>query len=201
MTAARRPDGSGGPLARDERIDDIQFYVDPRASVLIDDMVLYEAGDESEKRPFPRRIHFTGWFDTGKQGQEWPGMFSIVEHEKPQSWKCAQAVKHKDVALNGVFLGLRGDRAPTPARELKLDFRYRLAGKSKTLAVMLATDEVVMPPKDAKAFREKIVLGEWGRATATFAPVGEELKQFDQLHFVADNESTLQIDDVLLYEE
>src|SRR5207248_1588015 len=26
MTQMRRPDGSGGPLAKDERIDDIQFY-------------------------------------------------------------------------------------------------------------------------------------------------------------------------------
>ena len=30
MTQCRRPDGSGGPLSEDERIDDIQFYVDPR---------------------------------------------------------------------------------------------------------------------------------------------------------------------------
>ena len=32
MTAVRRPDGSGGPLSEDERIDDVQFYVDPRPS-------------------------------------------------------------------------------------------------------------------------------------------------------------------------
>src|SRR5690606_16392456 len=42
MTAARRPDGGGGPLAEDERIDDIQFYVSPEADLWIDDIVLYE---------------------------------------------------------------------------------------------------------------------------------------------------------------
>jgi len=40
MTEMRRPDGMGGPLSEPERIDDIQFYVDPRAGVLIDDVVL-----------------------------------------------------------------------------------------------------------------------------------------------------------------
>jgi hypothetical protein len=31
MTQARRPDGSGVPLAEDERIDDLQFYIAPDA--------------------------------------------------------------------------------------------------------------------------------------------------------------------------
>ena len=75
MTAVRRPDGSGGPLSEDERIDDVQFYVDPRAELLIDDMVLYDEAVPGEKRPFPKNFHFTGLFDTGKQGKEWPGTF------------------------------------------------------------------------------------------------------------------------------
>lgn len=79
MTAARRPDGTGGPLSEDERIDDIQFYVDPRAELLIDDIVLYDAAPAEEKRPFPKNLHFTGWFDSGKQGKEWPGTFDIVQ--------------------------------------------------------------------------------------------------------------------------
>ena len=78
MTQMRRPDGSGGPLAADERIDDIQFYIDPDAEIIIDDVVLFDAASEGEKRPFPKRILYTGVFDTGKQGQEWPGTFEIV---------------------------------------------------------------------------------------------------------------------------
>ncbi len=42
MTEARRPDGSGGPLSEDERIDDIQFYIAHGAELTIDDIVLYE---------------------------------------------------------------------------------------------------------------------------------------------------------------
>jgi hypothetical protein len=74
MTATRRVDGSGGSLGADERIDDIQFYIDPRAEahLLIDDIVLYEAAPEGETAPFPRRVIFTGWFDTGKQGASTP---------------------------------------------------------------------------------------------------------------------------------
>src|SRR6185437_229370 len=48
MTQVRRPDGSGGPLAENERIDDVQFYVDPRAEVLIDGFVLYDAARDDE---------------------------------------------------------------------------------------------------------------------------------------------------------
>ena len=63
LTQARRPDGSGGPLAVDERIDDIQFYIDPGAELLIDDIVLYDASSDSAAT-LPRRVIFTGWFDT-----------------------------------------------------------------------------------------------------------------------------------------
>src|SRR5262249_27345822 len=37
MTRARRPDGSGGPLGEDERIDDLQFYTDATAELIVDD--------------------------------------------------------------------------------------------------------------------------------------------------------------------
>lgn len=107
MTLLRRPGGSGGPLSENERIDDLQFYVDPAAELWIDDIVLFEAAVETERRPFPSRVIFTGGFDTGAQGKEWPGDFEIVPHEKPRSWKYARA-------KNGTLLvGLRGER---PAR-------------------------------------------------------------------------------------
>ncbi|NIP92380.1 MAG: hypothetical protein GWO24_02435, partial [Akkermansiaceae bacterium] len=96
LTEARRPDGSGGPLAADERIDDIQFYIEPSGDLLIDDIVLYEAADDDEPRPFPARSIFTGWFDTGVQGKEWPGEFEIVPHEKPRGWDAAKSVARDD---------------------------------------------------------------------------------------------------------
>ena len=63
--------------------------------LLIDDIVLYDAGPETETRdvsPFPRRIIFTGWFDTGKQGKEWPGDFRYRLHEgafRPDQGVCS----------------------------------------------------------------------------------------------------------------
>lgn len=115
LTRARRPDGSGGPLGEDERIDDIQFYADPTADLWIDDIALYDAGDESA--PFPSRLIFTGGFDTGRQGKEWPGQFEIVPIEK------GKAAKSVGTELR---VGLRGTRPVNgPAR---LRFRYRLTG-------------------------------------------------------------------------
>jgi len=121
MTEMRRPDGSGGPLAENERIDDIQFYVDPRAELQIDDVILYDAAVEGEKRPFPRRILFTGWFDTGKQGKEWPGEFDVVEHAKPRAWKFAQS-KTKDGGQR-LDVNLRGPRRLDATSELNLLLR------------------------------------------------------------------------------
>jgi hypothetical protein len=67
LTQARRPDGSGGPLTENERIDDIQFYADAAADLLIDDIVLYDAAPPGEKQPFPKNLYFTGWFDTARR--------------------------------------------------------------------------------------------------------------------------------------
>ncbi len=53
MTAAAGPTAAAARLAADERIDDIQFYVDPAAELLIDDIVLYEAA-EAATAPFPQ---------------------------------------------------------------------------------------------------------------------------------------------------
>ena len=109
MTQARRPDGSGGALAADERIDDIQFYVAPNAELLIDDIVLYESAADDEQRPFPRDFKFTGWFDTGKQGKEWPGDFEIVEHEKPRTWDAARS-RPSRFGWHEMRVQLRGER-------------------------------------------------------------------------------------------
>jgi hypothetical protein len=82
-----RPDGSGGPLSEGERIDDIQFYADASAELIVDDLVLYEPLTVSlaPETPisFPKHILFAAGFDTGRQGKEWPGEFEIATPEKP----------------------------------------------------------------------------------------------------------------------
>jgi purine nucleosidase len=124
MTQMRRPDGSGGPLAENERIDDIQFYIDPRAELLIDDIILYDAAAPDETRPFPKRVLYTGWFDTGKQGKEWPGEFTIVDHEKPRTWKYAKSVRGDGGPL--LRLNIRGERLTE--KHMGLSFQYKLTG-------------------------------------------------------------------------
>ncbi|MFT7641129.1 MAG: inosine-uridine nucleoside N-ribohydrolase, partial [Pirellulaceae bacterium] len=125
MTEARRPDGTGGPLGENERIDDIQFYVDPDAEVVIDDIVLFDAAIPGENRPFPKRIMFAGLFDTGSQGKEWPGDFEIVD-DAGNFWKAAKSIDNKDSGAAWIRLGLRGQR--TLAGETHVSFRYRLKG-------------------------------------------------------------------------
>jgi inosine-uridine nucleoside N-ribohydrolase len=203
MTAVRRPDGSGGPLSEDERIDDVQFYADPRAELLIDDMVLYDEAVAGEKRPFPKKLLFTGWFDTGKQGQEWPGTFEIAD-KQGYFWKAAKSVDNPDLGAPWVRLHLRGERPLGEAAQLF--FRYRLSG-ADTMRVRL----VNRTAKDTHTVELKgLKKGEWAAATADFTADskrgdGTDGKpragdRVDEIHFLLPKGAELLVDDVLLYE-
>ncbi len=197
MTEARRPDGSGGPLAKDERIDDIQFYIDPKADLLIDDIVLYEAALKTETRPFPRRVIFTGWFDTGKQGAEWPGDFDIVLHKKPLTWDAARSVINKQTGKPWIRVNMRGLRPLSQNTHVR--FRYRLS-TSCDLQVVIANS------KTKQRFRAKVespAVGEWTEVDLPFE-IGTSqpgtATQADELQFLIDKDAELLIDDVLVYE-
>ena len=193
MTHMRRPDGTGGPLAENERIDDIQFYVDPRAELLIDDVVLYDAAAPGEERPFPERILFTGWFDTGKQGKEWPGDFDIVPHEKPRTWKAARSVKRAD-GDPWIRLHLRGERRLGTVTGLS--FKYHLAGADHMRV------ELVHAKRNSRWTSELKGLARdaWAETTASFAPAAATSDvAADEIHFLLPRGATLTVDDVLLY--
>lgn len=197
MTDARRPDGSGGPLAEDERIDDIQFYTDAKAELLIDDIILYDAADEGstgsdKERPFPARPIFTGWFDTGEQGQEWPGRFEIVPHEKPLTWDAARAVKTADGKHKEVYLDLRG---PRPLGETtKLRFRHRLSGADAIQVTLVGDGE-------SQNWHQTIAAAgdSWSEGQATFE-IGRPPAFAVGLLFQVPAEAQLLVDDVLVYE-
>ena len=188
MTAMRRPDGTGGPLAADERIDDIQFYIDPRATLLIDDVVLYDAADASEKRPFPHRILFTGWFDTGKQGKEWPGEFEIVPHEKPRTWKYAQSV-----GVPCLCVDLRGPRRLDDVVELSCLLRLSEADAVR-VALFRDGDPLLLEAE----LRAKP--GEWQRVSCKFIiPPAMQNETVDEIRFLTPRIGQIAIDDLLLY--
>jgi inosine-uridine nucleoside N-ribohydrolase len=190
MTQMRRPDGTGGPLSADERIDDIQFYIDPRAELLIDDVILYEAAAKDEKRPFPKRIVFTAWFDTGKQGKEWPGEFEIINHEKPRTWKAAKSVK----GANGepvLRIEMRGPRKLDAVTELT--FKYRLTGAG-AMKVQLASKG---KPIDGTVTTVTARGAEWAEATVRFKLTGKETAT--EITFLPPAGAELLVDDVLLY--
>ena len=193
MTAARRNDGSDDRLAADERIDDIQFYVAPGADLLIDDIVLYEAAPAGETAAFPRRIIFTGWFDTGKQGAEWPGDFEIIDHEKPLTWKCAKSVANLATGVPWIRVGLRGARPLGETNRLR--FRHKLTG-SGSLEVVLANSSTsqqwsTSPPN--------LRTGEWAETTVEFSS-GTTGAFADELRFIVPKGAELLVDDVLLLE-
>ncbi|MCE9563907.1 MAG: nucleoside hydrolase [Planctomycetes bacterium] len=190
MTAMRRPDGTGGPLAKDERIDDIQFYVDPRAELLIDDIVLYDAAAADEKRPFPKRVLYTGLFDTGKQGKEWPGQFEIVNHEKPLTWKAAKSVLDKD-GKPTLVLGLRGARKLDEQTELT--FRYKFTGQGEIAVTLLNAKGDAADVRSS--FKPKV--GEWAEVTLKFTPA--KGTSIEAISFGLPEKSELLLDDVLLY--
>jgi hypothetical protein len=197
MTQARRPDGSGGPLVENERIDDIQFYIDPCGELLIDDILLYDEADEEETRPFPRRFIFTGWFDTGRQGAEWPGDFEIVPHEKPLAWKAARSVVNERTGRPWIRIHLRGLRPFS--EQTALSFRFKLMGISDLRAVAANSQT----GQSVEAVLEKPEVGRWTAPDLVFQPplkTGAPPEFVDELRFLADEGCQLLIDDVLLYD-
>ena len=191
MTQARRPDGTGGPLSEGERIDDIQFYADPTAELLIDDVVLYDAATKGERRPFPKRILFTGWFDSGKQGKEWPGDFEIVPG-KGYFWHAARSVANKDNGAPWLRLHLRGERILGAAT--RLSFRYRLTG-ADSVRVVLGNGKKGEHVIELTGLKQ----GTWAKATADFGRTrtGDKV---DEIRFLLPKGAELLVDDVLLYE-
>jgi purine nucleosidase len=194
MTQCRRPDGSGGPLSADERIDDIQFYTDPAAELLIDDIVLYEAAPEGEKRPFPKRVLFTGWFDTGKQGKEWPGDFEIVPHTLPRTWKAAKSVLHAERAAPWIRLYLRGER--TLGAKTNLRFRYHVNGADAMQVSLVHHKTKERRIIDVKGLRKD----EWAETTLDFTKQTRAGERVDEIQFMLPKGAELLVDDVLLYE-
>lgn len=178
MTQLRRPDGTGGALSEDERIDDIQFYVDPAAELIIDDIVLYDSAAPGEDEAFPAHLVFTGGFDTGQQGKEWPGDFQIAAHEKPMKWKAARSVDGK---LN---VSLRGAR---PVRDLHARFRHRLVGASSFSIAAGSGTAVRVEPR-----------GEEWAGTRLALPAGAS--EVDEVRFTVPSGGMLWVDDLVLYE-
>ena len=193
MTQARRPDGSGGALAEDERIDDIQFYIAPDGELLIDDIVLYEAAPEGETQPFPNRIIFTGWFDTGKQGAEWPGNFEIVPHQSPLRWKAAKAVPNPRTNETWIRVNLRGQRPLSAVNRLR--FRYRVAGTGD-IRLILANSRTGQGWRNTLSDAAR---GRWAEAAIDFE-VHERNAFADELRFAVASEAEVFVDDVLLFE-
>lgn len=198
MTQARRPDGSGGPLSENERIDDIQFYIDPNAEVIIDDIVLYDAATAGESRPFPQRILYTGQFDTGKQGQEWPGNFEIVP-DAGNFWRAARSIKNDDTGLPWIRLDLRGPR--TLGSKTQLHFRYRLTG-ADNLRVQLrnSTANITHELPITSLTRDA-----WTETTLDFSNLiakngSANGHRANEIHFLCPADAELFIDDVLLFE-
>lgn len=200
MTDMRRPDGTGGPLAEDERIDDIQFYVDPTAQVSIDEIVLFDAASESEQQPFPQRIVFTGGFDTGNQGKEWPGDFGIVNHERPRKWRAAKSVENKQIGHPWLRLSFRGQRPLGDTTSIR--FKYRLQ-EADSFAVELRNSETAQSMAQRVSDAQP---GKWQETTLTFSPAkgksksDQPLTTVDELRFVLPDDAVLLIDDVLVYE-
>jgi len=194
MTEARRPDGTGGPLRENERIDDIQFYIVPDAQIIIDDIVLYDAAAKDandEKRPFPKRILFSGLFDTGKQGEHWPGAFEIVP-DAGNFWKAAKSVQNGSKGPPWLRIGLRGQR--TLGDKTELSFRYKATGAKDVLVRLVNTSTGANKAATLKSLKAV----EWADATIAFDT--NDLTSIDEVHLLLRESEELLVDDFLLYE-
>jgi purine nucleosidase len=197
LTVARRPDGTGGPLSEGERIDDIQFYAAPTADLIVDDIVLHDAAPPGEKRTFPRRIFFTGLFDSGKQGKEWPGAFEIV-HQQGYFWHGAKSVINADTGTPWLRLGLRGER--TLGAATYLNFRYRLTGADTMRLGLVNRTAKATQFVEVKGLTQK----KWAEATVNFSGTNPGPPncgdRVDEVQFLLPTGAELIIDDLLLFE-
>jgi inosine-uridine nucleoside N-ribohydrolase len=193
LTRSRKADGGGGPLSADERIDDIQFYTDPAAEMLIDDILLYEAAPPGEKSPFPQRVLFTGWFDTGGRA-EWPGNFEIVKHEKPRKWKAAKSVYNAEQGTPWIRLYLRGER--TLGERTELRFLYRLSGADSLRVALVNRKAKTRRTLELKGLAKE----EWNEATLDFTKQTRVGERVDEIQFLLPRRAELLLDDLLLYE-
>ena len=195
MTQMRKPDGTGGPLSENERIDDIQFYADPRAELLIDDIVLYDASDVNETRPFPKRFLFTGLFDAGKQGKEWPGDFEIAQ-KQGYVWHAAKSIPHptaKDLAW--IRVNLRGDRPVGDATHLS--FRYKLEDADTITVRLESTDKNISAVLNLKNLKQN----DWTEAKLEVEPnVLRSGGSLRDVTFTLPSAGRLWIDNLLVYE-
>ncbi len=209
MTQMRKPDGTGGALSEKdfERIDDIQFYADPRAELLIDDIVLYDAAIEGETRPYPKGFLFSAWFDSGKQSVHWPGNFEIAP-KLGYFGSAARAipaplsplgeglgVREKQSWIN---VGLRGDRPIGDATHLS--FRYKLEG-ADAMKVALESPQFAEPiVVELKGLKK----GDWTEMTVDWDKTARlKLRKGDTVravNFLVPATAQLLIDDLLLFE-
>jgi hypothetical protein len=194
MTRLRRNDGSPGHLSEDQRIDDIQFYVDPGARVIIDDIVLYDAAADDELEPFPARILFTGWFDTGEQGKEWPGDFRIVPHESPRTWKMATSVINPKTQSHWLRIGMRGQRPI--GTNLRARFKYKLVVAGNKAVQVAVVDGASGKSRGARV--KDPVTDSWAQAVVDLS--GQEPQSADEIHILVPARAEIFVDDLLLYE-
>ncbi|GIW80130.1 MAG: hypothetical protein KatS3mg105_1937 [Gemmatales bacterium] len=197
MTAMRRPDGSGGPLSANERIDDIQFYIDPRAELLIDDIVLYEAAGPNEKRAFPQRILYSAGFDTGKKGVHWLGDFDIIKHAKPRTWRTARSVIRQSDGMPWLRFDLKGSRLLHPKTELF--FRYRLSKGEQVSVELRGGKGEVLRARVGVALKTDA----WEESTIRFTELADKVENqpvfVDEIRFLLPRGAEMQLDDILLY--
>src|SRR5262249_23457737 len=141
----------------------------------------------------------TGWFDTGKQGKEWPGDFEIVPKGKPYSGRAAKSVLDKDAGKPLLRVGLRGVR-PLVGRVTHLHFRYHLSG-AKEVAVVLRRMGGGGDRSWQGVMVKALAQGKWAEMTVDLSDAARIVSEPHEVVFwVLREGDELLIDDILLYE-
>jgi hypothetical protein len=157
--------------------------------------VLYDAAPPGEKRPFPKRLLFTGWFHTGRQGKEWPGSFEIVEKKKPHSGRVARSVNDPASGNPWIRLHLRGERPVGLSTHLR--FRYHLTGAGGMRIGLFTGATRAAPPTTLVGLTQDA----WAETTVDFGGSGlHPDDRVDEIRFLLPRGAELLVDDILLFE-
>ena len=165
MTQMRRPDGSGGPLSADERIDDIQFYIDPRA--ISSSTTWYSATPPLKTKnalspstsSSPAGSTPASKARNGQARSRSPCMTSRGHGNMPNQSRA----KRRSKTEAEVRLRLRGERPL--GKECELKFLYHLEGKGPVDVVLYRAGK---PLPRAMQRISKLQTGAWTETTLKY---------------------------------
>jgi len=206
-----------GYLRVNDRIDDVQFYADKNAELLVGNVYMYNRVSETAVSPFsqwPTFFRFLGWFDTGGQtAGEWPSEASLNQHQN----FLDDLSTIPEAGTNLAYLKVAFRKRVLLDKKATLFFRYYLVGtdhlqvtlNDATTGLKLPVTVTGLTQSSARPLTEPISESEWRSARISYEDLVAQLPPSSTPPRVTDVKfelgmpapAELRVDDVYLFAE